>query len=107
MRRQYEGWGPVSLAWMIMSGFFAFGLFINVILGIVVGTVLGWVLSLTFLGTWIVEGLKAFRLDLQAGNLYQIGAAVGFLSSFFKYSIKMPTWNVKDEGKREDPAQRR
>ena len=81
-----------------MSGFFAFGLFVNVLIGVIVGIVLGWVLSWTFLGTWIVGGLKAFRLDLQAGNLYQIGAAAGFLSSFFKYSIKMPAWNAGKKG---------
>jgi uncharacterized membrane protein YeaQ/YmgE (transglycosylase-associated protein family) len=42
---------PVSVAWMIMSGIFAFWLFTNVVLGVIAGA---------FLGRWIIEGLRAF-----------------------------------------------
>lgn len=95
IRTQYEGWGAVFFAWIITSGIFVFWLFSNILLGVIVGTILGWVFSLIFLGRWVVAGLRAFRLDVAAGNLYQIGAAAGFLSSFFKFSIKSPSWDFK------------
>ncbi len=79
---------------VIMPGLFVFWLCSNVVLGVIMGAVLGWVFSLTFLGRWIVDGFRAFRFDLSAGNLYQIGAAVGFLSSFFKFSVKAPEWKA-------------
>ena len=94
MRTQYQGWGTLFFAWGIMSGIFVFWLASNVVLGVTIGAALGWVFSLTFLGRWIIEGLKAFRLDLSDGKLYQIGAAAGFISSFFKFSVKAPEWKA-------------
>ena len=97
MRTQYEGWGAIFFAWIIMSGIFVFWLFSNILLGVIMGAILGWVFSLTFLGRWVVEGLRAFRFDVSAGNLYQIGAAAGFLFSFFKFSIKAPSLDFKKD----------
>ncbi|MDA8090113.1 MAG: hypothetical protein M0Z61_07815 [Nitrospiraceae bacterium] len=94
MRTQYEGWGAVLFMWVIMSGIFAVMLFANVVLGVITGAFLGWLFSLTFIGRWIIQGFRVFKLDLSTGNLSNIGAAAGFLSSFFKYSIKMPEWNT-------------
>ncbi|MDA8089304.1 MAG: hypothetical protein M0Z61_03645 [Nitrospiraceae bacterium] len=91
--RTNTGWGAILFMWIIMSGLFAFWLLSNVILGVIAGGVLGWLFSLMFLGRWIVEGLRAFRLNMPIDNLYQVGAAAGFLSGFFKFSIKSPSWN--------------
>ncbi len=99
MRTQYDGWGAVLFVWIMMSGIFIFWFVSNVILGVVLGAALGWIFSLTFLGRWIIEGFKAFRFDLSAGNLAQIGAATGFLSSFFKFSIKAPEWKAGKGGR--------
>lgn len=99
MRTQYEGWGALLFVWVMMSGIFAFWLFSNVVLGVVTGAFLGWLFSLTFIGRWIIEGFRAFRLDLPAGSLSHIGATAGFLSSFFKYSIKAPEWNTSKGAK--------
>jgi hypothetical protein len=84
---------------MIMSGIFAFWLFTNAVLGVIAGAFLGWIFSFTLLGRWIIEGLRAFGFRVSAGNLPQIGAAAGFLSSFFKYSIKPPDLKIGKGGK--------
>ena len=94
MRTRYQGWGALLLMWVIMSGLFVFLLCSNMVLGVIMGAFLGWIFSLTFLGRWIIEGFRAFRFDLSAGNLAQIGAAAGFLSSFFKFSIKAPDLKI-------------
>ncbi len=95
MRTHYEGWLPVSMAWLIMSGILAFWLFINVVLGVIAGAFPGWIFSFTFLGRWIMGGTEGPRIrPAAAGNLPQIGAAAGFLSSFFKYLIKPPDLKI-------------
>ena len=61
-------------------------LFVAVVLGTILGAFTGWILSLTFLGDWIISGFKAFGVNSE-GKLVVIGAMLGFLSGFFKSSI--------------------
>ena len=92
MRTSYVGWGAVIFFWTMASVFLTITLFANAILGVTMGAFLGWLFSLTFLGRWIVQGLGIFRLQIHPADLYQIGAAAGFISSFFKFSAKAPEW---------------
>ncbi len=82
-----HGWPEIIGPWVIALLIFTISLFINIVLGIFVGVTVGWLLSLTFIGDWINEGLKAFGVSIIPGNLYKIGAVIGFLSGFFKYSF--------------------
>lgn len=71
--------------WMVTFAVFSVTVAVNVVLGTFIGTVLGWLFSVTFMGGWINEGLKAFGVSAVPGGLPKIGAAAGFLSGFFKY----------------------
>lgn len=42
-----------------------------------------WLLSLTPLGVWVAAGLKMLYVNVQHEDLYKIGAALGFVRSFF------------------------
>ena len=50
------------------------------------GYLTGWVLAeiFTFAGQWIVNGLNALGIEIALNALPGIGAALGFLGSFFK-----------------------
>lgn len=61
-------------------------LFVAVILGTILGAFTGWILSLTFLGDWIIAGFKVFGINAE-GKLVVLGAMLGFLSGFFKTSV--------------------
>lgn len=49
-----------------------------------IGAFIGWVVSCTFLGTWVVQGFGLFGVTFASSNLYQIGAALGFVGGFFR-----------------------
>ena len=56
--------------------------FVFAIIGALFGAFAGWVLSMTFLGPMIQHGLES--LGAKSPNLIEIGAVLGFVSSFFK-----------------------
>ena len=74
-------------AWLTMSFLFMAFLFIHIILGVIIGAFTGWLLSFTFLGTWIIDGLNIFGIKSTPDMLHKIGAAGGFIAGFFKFSI--------------------
>lgn len=74
-------------AWLTMSFLFMAFLFIHIILGVIIGAFSGWLLSFTFLGTWIIDGLNIFGIKSTPDMLHKIGAAGGFIAGFFKFSI--------------------
>ena len=68
-------------------------LFVAMIIGTVLGTFGGWILSLTFLGNWIIEGFQVFGIDAD-GKLTVIGAMLGFISGFIRSSMELNgSWN--------------
>ena len=69
---------------LIIGGIAAIVLiFVAVILGTAVGAFTGWILSLFFLGDWIIAGFQVFGYNTQ-GKLVVIGSMLGFLSGFIK-----------------------
>ncbi len=63
-------------------------LFLIAILYTAIGAFIGWVLSLFFLGDWVIDGMKIlFGIDI-SGHLVQVGAVLGFISGFFKGILK-------------------
>lgn len=60
-------------------------LFFNIIISTAFGALTGYVLSLIFLGDWIIQGFQIFGIDA-SGQLVVIGALFGFMSGFFKSS---------------------
>lgn len=58
---------------------------ISILLGTVIGAFAGWLLSITFLGDWVISGFAVFGIDAK-GKLVIIGAVLGFLSGFFRDS---------------------
>jgi len=87
MSYRQTGWMELIGVWVITSLIFMATLMINAILGVFAGAFIGWLLSLTFLGNWIAAGLNMMNIKIQSGELFKIGAAVGFLSGFLKYSF--------------------
>ena len=61
-------------------------IFVSVLLGTACGALTGYILSMVFLGDWIVQGFKIFEINA-SGNLVVIGALFGFMSGFFKTSV--------------------
>ena len=66
------------------------GIFTLVILGTLVGAFVGWIVSMTPLGPWVVEGFKYF--GFQVDSLTSVGAMLGFTTGFlhgiFKAEVK-------------------
>ena len=60
-------------------------MFVFAIIGALFGAFAGWVLSMTFLGPIIQHSLES--LGAKSPNLVEIGALLGFVSSFFRNYI--------------------
>jgi hypothetical protein len=70
-------------------------LFLWSVIGSLMGFVTGWILSKIFLGDAITEGiLELFGKQISTNALPQIGAFLGFISGFFRQTVR-----VKAEGK--------
>mgnify|MGYP001561540022 CR=1 FL=1 len=70
----------VFIATLIVAMVFVFA-----IIGALFGAFAGWILSMTFLGPMIQSGLES--LGAKSPNLIEIGALLGFVSSFFRNYI--------------------
>ena len=73
--------------WIMTALTFGGFLFANIIMGVIIGIIAGWLLSLTFLGTWISAGLNMIHVNILSVDLFKFGAALGFISGFFKFSF--------------------
>ena len=60
-------------------------MFVFAIIGALFGAFAGWVLSMTFLGPMINHGFESF--GVKSPNLVEIGALLGFVSSFFRSHV--------------------
>ena len=67
----------VFIATLIVAFMFVFA-----IISALFGAFAGWVLSMTFLGPMIQSSLES--LGAKSPNLVEIGALLGFVSSFFR-----------------------
>lgn len=81
-------WRDFFFMWLSTIAFFMLFLFTNIIMGVVVGAFTSWLLSLTFIGTWIVEGLNLLGVPIKNDALYAVGAAAGFFAGFLKFKIE-------------------
>ncbi len=61
-------------------------IFLSIILGTTFGAFVGYVVSLTFLGDWVIQGFKVFEINAY-GQLTVIGAMLGFVGGFFKSTL--------------------
>lgn len=59
--------------WLSTLVVFMATLFVNNLLGAFIGSAVGWMFSITFMGGWINEGLKAFGVSAVPGSLPKIG----------------------------------
>ena len=81
-------WREFFGMWISTIGIFTVFLFTNIIMGVIVGAFTSWLLSLTFIGSWIVEGLNLLGVQIRTDALYAVGAAAGFFAGFLKFKIE-------------------
>jgi hypothetical protein len=55
---------------------------VGIVMFPIIGALGGWLLGLTPVGAWIAGGLKLVHLEAQAGDIYKVGALLGFIRSF-------------------------
>lgn len=66
---------------------FACMIFLAPIFGVLVGAFSGWVVSI-LAPVWVPTGLKAIGLHVEANQLVEVGAALGFAGGFFRSHLK-------------------
>jgi len=81
-------WRDFISMWLSTMGIFILFLFSNIIMGVIVGAFTSWLLSLTFIGSWIVDGLNLLGVSMRTDALYALGAAAGFFAGFLKFKIE-------------------
>ena len=81
-------WRDFISLWLSTMGIFMLFLFSNIIMGVLVGAFTSWLLSLTFIGSWIVDGLNLLGVSMRTDALYALGAAAGFFAGFLKFKIE-------------------
>ena len=81
-------WREFFGMWISTISIFTVFLFTNIIMGVIVGAFTSWLLSLTFIGSWIVEGLNLLGVTMRTDALYAVGAAAGFFAGFLKFKIE-------------------
>jgi len=81
-------WREFFGMWISTIGIFTVFLFTNIIMGVIVGAFTSWLLSLTFIGSWIVEGLNLLGVQIRTDALYAVGAAAGFFAGFLKFKVE-------------------
>lgn len=62
-------------------------IFVFPLLAAILGAFSGWLLGLTPMGGWVVSGLGLVGLHLDAGQLWLLGAALAFVSGFFRAGV--------------------
>lgn len=81
-------WSDFCFMWISTSAIFMFFLFSNIITAVIVGAFTCWVISLTFMGPWLVHGLHLLGVDVVTAELFKVGAAAGFFAGFVKLKIE-------------------
>lgn len=81
-------WSEFFGMWISTISIFTVFLFTNIIMGVIVGAFTSWLLSLTFIGSWVVEGLNLLGVTMRTDALYAVGAAAGFFAGFLKFKIE-------------------
>jgi len=81
-------WRNFFSMWLTTMSIFTIFLFTNIIMGVIVGAFTSWLLSLTVIGSWIVEGLNLLGVTMRTDALYAVGAAAGFFAGFLKFKIE-------------------
>ncbi len=81
-------WRNFFSMWLTTMSIFTVFLFTNIIMGVIVGAFTSWLLSLTVIGSWIVEGLNLLGVTMRTDALYAVGAAAGFFAGFLKFKIE-------------------
>jgi hypothetical protein len=71
-------------------------IFVACLMGALVGAFTAWVVSLTPIGSWIIDGLSIFGFNAQ-GKLVEFGALLGFVSGFFRSSATTKTGIVREK----------
>jgi len=64
----------------------AFLVIISCIVGTVFGALTGWLLMWVGIAPWVYDGFS--QLGLHVTNLWQLGAALGFVGGFFKATLE-------------------
>lgn len=57
------------------------------IIGTLLGAFTGWLLMWVGIAPWVYDGFA--QLGLHVTNLWQVGAALGFVGGFFKASLEV------------------
>ncbi len=58
---------------------------VSTLIGALVGAFTGWIVGYTFLGTWILEFLRAVGID--GITTVHLGTTCGFIGGFFKAEL--------------------
>lgn len=66
---------------------------IDIFVSVVGGALAGWLVGMSLLGTWIADGLRLMHMSVTCGDIYKLGAALGFIKCFF--SIPRSSGNPK------------
>ena len=59
---------------------------IDIFVSVVAGALAGWLVGMSLLGTWIADGLRLMHMAVTCGDIYKLGAALGFIKCFFSIS---------------------
>lgn len=92
MRSIWDSIGIVGATAIFGAFGVVFLMFLWATLGSFMGFVAGWILEKTFLGEAIAKGMfELFGKQVSANALPQVGALLGFVSGFFKHTIRVKT----------------
>ncbi|MFA5073950.1 MAG: hypothetical protein WC539_08675 [Nitrospirota bacterium] len=81
-------WRGIVGIWFTTLSVYTTFLFTNIIFGVIVGAFTSWLLSITFIGAWVVDGLKILGVAVENESLYKLGAAAGFFAGFLKFKVE-------------------
>ena len=74
--------------WTILAIFVVASVVLAIVplINVALGYFSGWVLCkiFPFAGVWVVNGLSQFGIEITIGVLPKVGAALGFVGSFFR-----------------------
>lgn len=59
---------------------------IDIFVSVTAGALVGWLVGLLPLGSWVSCGLSLFHMNVSSQDLWQFGAAMGFIRCFIRTS---------------------
>ncbi len=81
---------PILVLWL------GFLMFLRALLGPLFGALAGFFLGITAIGVWVSDGFMALGLTIPPGQLWLVGAALGFVGAFFRPVLTVDD-NLKDQ----------